>query len=37
MLPASYLIGRLLGWVTFFAFGLAFWLYWKAISRGKYD
>ena len=37
MLPVFYLIGRFLEWATFFAFGLAFGLYWKATSRGKYD
>jgi len=37
MLPALYLIGRLLEWAIFFAFGVALGLYWETINRGKYD
>jgi len=37
MLPTLYLIGRLLEWATFFAFGLVFGLYWSEMNRRKYD
>jgi len=37
MLPAFYLIRKLLEWATFFAFGLAFGLYLSEINRRKYD
>jgi len=35
MISALWLIGRFLEWLTFFAFGLAFGLYWEAMNERR--